>query len=1054
MPTPVATARQCLTDEASRALDDAVSVAKRRNHAQTTSLHAVSALLSPSFSLLRESLSRARSSAYSPRLQFRALELCVGVSLDRLPSSKTQDDDFAPSISNSLMAAIKRSQANQRRQPDMYHLNQINNNNNISNNPISISSIKVELKHFVLSILDDPIVSRVFAEAGFRSSDIKMAIIHPPVQTRWATARCPPMFLCNLMDWGGYGGDENCRRIGEVMMKRKGKNPVLVGVCAKDALASFKVCLEKGRFEGLPSEIHGVKMVSLEGEIGGFLGRREKDGLDSKIEEVGLMMESVSSGNGMVVNLGELKVLVQDDNGGNGDCVKELVLRLTGLVGLHGRKLWLIGAAANYETYSKFVGRFPSVEKDWDLHPLPITSSRSSFDALGSKSSLMGSFVPFGGFFPTPSEFRPPLTTMKQPFTRCSSCNEMYERELCVMLREGSSVSIADQYSPSLPSWLQRAESDLSKAGDVVTQVKDVKAASNEKIAGLQKKWDDHCRHLHQNLTLSAPGVSLARPQVPHNLAFPYVSDKQVSSNSSGDTSLNEGVCSNSRSGMQIMVHNIPPQQKVVTVDHKPPSVSVTTDLGLGTIYTSKRDELKPFLQDHQVHLQHFPGTVPNSQGIIGEKYSKRFVESSFLAGSGLREGLVLDPGDYKPLLRKLTEAVSWQCEAVSRISQIVSSCKSGKGGGGVWLNFLGPDKIGKRRVAEALADSVFGSRNHLIAVDLSSQDKSSKVNSLFLCQGSHDFDMNLSRITVVDHIAQELCKKPRSVVFLENIDEADPLVQNSLSRAIQIGKFQDSRGREFSINNAVFVATSGVIKDDKISSPRKEFIKFAEEKILEAKNWQMQIAVRSVSGDHNTNTSPGTRVSLTTSTSSLVSAKCVSNQSSTSSNKRKVASDIWEPNKTSKNNSLDLNLPLEVEVEVETYDCDLLCDDSRAWLEDFFGQADGNVVFKPFDFDALADKFFRRIRLKFEETLRGERMSLEIEYQVMVQILAAAWCSDNRGAVEDWIEKVVGECFAEARERYHLNAASLVRLVACVGVPVNEWASAICLPKRISLSV
>lgn len=272
MPTPVTTARQCLTEEAARALDDAVSVAKRRNHAQTTSLHAISALLSPSFSLLRESLTRARSSAYSPRLQFRALELCVGVSLDRVPSSKTQNDDFAPPISNSLMAAIKRSQANQRRQPDMYHLHQINiNNNNNSNNPISISNIKVELKHFVLSILDDPIVSRVLGEAGFRSSDIKMAIIHPPVTSpaRWPpAARCPPLFLCNLMDYPA-GDDENCRRIGEVMVKRIEKNPILVGVCAKDALASFKDCLEKGKYSGFPREIHGLKLVCLEREIEG-----------------------------------------------------------------------------------------------------------------------------------------------------------------------------------------------------------------------------------------------------------------------------------------------------------------------------------------------------------------------------------------------------------------------------------------------------------------------------------------------------------------------------------------------------------------------------------------------------------------------------------------------------------------------------------------------------------------------------------------------------------------------------------------------------------------
>lgn len=61
-------------------------------------------------------------------------------------------------------------------------------------------------------------------------------------------------------------------------------------------------------------------------------------------------------------------------------------------------------------------------------------------------------------------------------------------------------------------------------------------------------------------------------------------------------------------------------------------------------------------------------------------------------------------------------------------------------------------------------------------------------ARSIFLCQRSHDFDINMSRITVVDHIVQELCKKPHSVVFLENVDEADLVVQNSLSHAIQMG--------------------------------------------------------------------------------------------------------------------------------------------------------------------------------------------------------------------------------------------------------------------------
>lgn len=1099
MPTAVTTARQCLTEEAAKALDDAVSVAKRRNHAQTTSLHAVSALLSPSFSLLRESLTRCRSTAYSPRLQFRALELCVGVSLDRLPSSKTtphggENDDFAPPISNSLMAAIKRSQANQRRQPEMYHFNQLHvsnnanisssNNNNINNSSsnnnnngnISISSIKVELKHFVLSILDDPIVSRVFGEAGFRSSEIKLAILHPP---RWGLgpslgpslspgSRCPPLFLCNLMDFPGYfrevgvggGGDENCKRISEVMVKKKERNPLLVGVCAKDALARFKDCILKQKYDGFHVGIHGVKLICLEEEIKEFVKVKNNEGLDLKMKEVRSTVENCSSGVGVVINLGELNVFVDDDENEN-ESVKNVVLKLSELVQVCEKKIWLIGFAANYETYSNFVGKFTSVEKDWDLHPLPITSSRSSFDGFNSnKSSLMGSFVPFGGFFPTPSDYRPPTTAMQRSFTRCNACNEKYDNELAVIMREGSSVSFADQQSAALPSWLQRSESDLSKGGDAVdTQVKDVKTALNEIIKRLQKKWDDHCRHVHQSSMFVAPGVSLAGLQVPRPLGFPFMVDNmQGGSCSSGDSSFNEKACSNSNSGMQIVAQNVSSQQQLTKCEFpKPPLVevsecqttererlaslaypadklslppnqtavaSVTTDLGLGTIYASKSELKKPL---HQ-------GSISTNQGTPYKKDPAQTAQSSF-------EGL--DPGDYKPLFRKLSEATGWQGEAISNITEIVSRCRSGIGRqraanmkGNIWLSFLGPDKIGKKRIAEALADALFGSRDRLISVDLSSQDRTCKVNSL-LCQGLHDYNKTMSRTTVVDHIAQELRKKPHSVVFLENVDEADIVVRERLSNAIQTGKFQDLCGREVGVNTVVFVATSSVTRDDRSRSPRKEFIKFQEEKILEAKNWQMQLTIRSVVSTDASNET----------TVSLLSTRNSSNQDSTMKRKLShVISDTSEDlevekraNKTPKN-SLDLNLPLE---DVE----------ERAWLEGFFDQVDGNVDFKPFDFDALADKLLTKVRSKFEETYEGEKISLEIDHEVMVQILAAAWSSDKE-AIEHWFEQVLYTAFAEAREKYRLSAESVVRLSSCEGVPVKEWASGICLPKRINLGI
>lgn len=79
----------------------------------------------------------------------------------------------------------------------------------------------------------------------------------------------------------------------------------------------------------------------------------------------------------------------------------------------------------------------------------------------------MGSFVPFGGFFSTTSDFRIPLSRTNQSFTRCKLCTEKYEQEAALIQKGGSTSSVADQYSESLPSWLRMAELDAEKLVDV-----------------------------------------------------------------------------------------------------------------------------------------------------------------------------------------------------------------------------------------------------------------------------------------------------------------------------------------------------------------------------------------------------------------------------------------------------------------------------------------------------------------------------------------------------------------------------------------------------------
>ncbi|KAI3799959.1 hypothetical protein L1987_35265 [Smallanthus sonchifolius] len=464
MPTPVNIVRQCLAPEAVQALDEAVSVAHRRCHAQTSSLHAVSALLSLPSSPLREACGRARNSAYASRIQFKALELCLGVALDRLSSTPHRVEE--PPVSNSLMAAIKRSQANQRRQPENFHLYQ--QTTSCSPSSPSVSTVKVELQNLILSILDDPVVSRVFGESGFRSSDIKLSIIRP-VHRQFLRCKGQPIFLCSFPFQGFLENNEIHNRINEVLVRKEGKNrnnPLLVGPSAVDTVTIFLESLQKNRigaFSLLPPELTNV--ISIKQAILNFVsGNSDVNLLKLKLEEVGNVLEQ-SVGPGVMVEFGDLKYLAGENSS---DSVRVVVKKLGELLAVHGDRVWLIGSAENHETCTQFFKKFPSVEEEWDLYVLHINSIRSAMAETFPKSSLMESFVPFGGFFSLPSDIRSPLRISNHFGSLCHICDEKFKLDVNDVSKGGVNGSVSDHHRSTLPSWLHTSQTCANSEMDGV----------------------------------------------------------------------------------------------------------------------------------------------------------------------------------------------------------------------------------------------------------------------------------------------------------------------------------------------------------------------------------------------------------------------------------------------------------------------------------------------------------------------------------------------------------------------------------------------------------
>jgi hypothetical protein len=268
------------------------------------------------------------------------------------------------------MAAIKRSQANQRRNPDAFHFYNYSHHHQhqAAAFPAASQAVRVELSHLLLAILDDPVVSRVFDDAGFRSADVKRAILRPappvPLLGRLpARSRPPPLFLCSFAaaddadvpspagNLSGAGaGEENGRRIAEILAR--GRNPMLVGVGAASAAADFAAA---SSYRVLPVGPNSVDQT-----------------------ELGVAAAMASATSGLVISVGDLRELVPDA-GELQERARQVVTEVTRVLEMHreGRRVWVMGWSDTYETYLTFLSKFPLVDKDWELQLLPITAVRA-----------------------------------------------------------------------------------------------------------------------------------------------------------------------------------------------------------------------------------------------------------------------------------------------------------------------------------------------------------------------------------------------------------------------------------------------------------------------------------------------------------------------------------------------------------------------------------------------------------------------------------------------------------------------------------------------------
>ncbi|CAM6037714.1 unnamed protein product [Sphagnum compactum] len=1000
-----------LTPPAQSVLKHAIAEARRRGHAQVQPLHVAAMLLSHSGSGLHE------ASMLAGPTPLRALEVCFNVALDHLAQSGPATPS-QPTLSNALVAALKRAHAHQRRgccseqqQPPLL-------------------AIKVELEQLIVSVLDDPSVSRVIKEAGSSSAHIKgnlednisscltpsTSISCLPSTESIPSARptskpCSKLGSSSLSMIGlpsfrtgsspssttqftsfrplvqpgvKFGGRENdvCRLI-EILLRPSKRNALLVvdsdsSACANAVVEDLAILIKLGQ---VPEQLRTLKVLDPQLSSLSFAACSQLD-MEQKLGKLSKIVDECMPA-GAVLHLGDLQWLsdpVHIKKGAMSFCpAQHAAAELERLLLRHaGSRLWFVGVATQ-QVFVKCQAQHPELEVQWGLQPLQVASSTSLYfsapqqlekTAKGPDSSSPSLYA-VEGKVPNLAAVRPCHGDDKigDKLQCCAECLAKFEQERHRLHElERLSLHLA-------PTDLRSRITNPKMDG---LQVKEHSVI--QKLKELHRKWQETCQNVHAHL--HAPVSSILKTPLSKRLGNGTMADSK--------TRIERGA-----SLMSVQTDLALGRPSALTVSGSPISHSLKN-----TVMNCSPLQSRPQWQIHQEQMQ---GRTDSLKGL------------------------------YKALLSR----VGWQGEAVAAITSTVMNCRAGMGKmRGVmsktdsWLLFLGPDPLAKQLIAKALTEMVSGSEQNLICLGFGDQPVSRLETD--------DNGIRYRGRSSLDRLAEAVRMKPFSVLLLEDIDKADSVVRASLLRAMERGKLVDSSGREVSFGNVIVLMTSSIGAESFFPEHSLGGLKFSVERLVALGGGAMRLLVEDThmdgflkrKSDGPILRQPDPRVQV----------------------KRPKLSFSERPAR-----ALDLNLLAEENEEDSlTYggngqaqrDCKSSQEDESQSDEDviknrilgcaqdvlsdkFFGLLDHAVVFKAYDFYGLANRVLAQLTKAFEGiTMQGA--SLEVDVTVLEHILAAIW----RGSTvfDTWVADVVGKSVTAVLADVTIAENTVVKLVGDMG--------------------
>lgn len=253
----------------------------------------------------------------------------------------------------------------------------------------------------------------------------------------------------------------------------------------------------------------------------------------------------------------------------------------------------------------------------------------------------------------------------------------------------------------------------------------------------------------------------------------------------------------------------------------QPTSANETMNLAIRSMSQLELQNRTVF--DHQVlptaiRLQHnyarsaaFPGKLIKFLHTLAIKHRnerrvnhadtiRQFQATSGLAYNLLDEGSVLH---YDEVKRQMQSLIIGQEDAIETCANVVSIAKSRLNELDkplATLLFVGPTGVGKTECAKALCEVLFSSPDRLIRIDLN-QFKSPYSASTLVGTQSNPEGLLTSAVR----------QQPFSILLLDEIEKAHPLVFDILLQVLGEGRLTDSLGRTTDFSNCVVIMTSNL---------------------------------------------------------------------------------------------------------------------------------------------------------------------------------------------------------------------------------------------------